>query len=57
MSNNVLHTQQKLPNTRCNSSKVFGVSVDQDKIKCGIACAHTNRTEHGITLPENDTEI
>ena len=29
--NNVLHTHQKLPNTRSNSSKVIGVSLDQDR--------------------------
>ena len=47
----VLQTQQRLPNTRSNSSQVIGVSVGQDKTECGIARARTNRTEHGITLP------
>ena len=52
MSINVLQTQQRSPNTRGNKGLVIGVSVDQDKNMCGIARARTNRTEHGIAMPE-----
>ena len=45
--NNVPQTQQRLPDTRSNSSWVLGVSVGLDKR------ARTNQTEHGITSPGN----
>ena len=46
MSKNVLHTQQRLPNTRSNSCQVIGVPVDQDKKMSGIARASTGMGSH-----------
>ena len=49
LSKHVSHTQQRLPNTRSNSSQVIGVSVNLDRKKYGIA--------RGITAPEKVKEV